>query len=371
MARLQMEAVSEQGGHAAGPRPPAGSEVVLAIDLSRTKLAYCLRWAGAEQRRLSTPAGLEHVQAVVEQYRGCRLQVVYEACGFGYELAWWLEERQIATTVIAPSRLERAPGLSVKTDGLDVGKMARKLEERQLRGIYVPPRVLHERRQLGRTYGQCVQERKRAQIRLRSLLQEQGRLGPVPSAGWRAYTQWLATQALPAPVARCVESLQRLRTLAAAEAQQLHRELLALGRHPEYARVSTAVSAQPGIGAFAAIRLVLELGDMARFPTAASLPRYLGLTPCEYSSGEVVRRGHILKCGPGALRALLVQCAWAAVRGTTCPPLRARFERLAPRIGRKRAIIAVARQLAIAVRRLWLAALREPSAGDPPAVRAS
>ena len=93
-------------------------------------------------------------------------------------------------------------------------------------------------------------------------------------------------------------------------------------------------------------RLVLELGTMARFPTAGSLPRYLGLTPSEYSSGPVVRRGHILKCGPGALRALLLQCAWAAVRKAPDPQLSAVFERLAPRVGRKRAIIAVARRLA-------------------------
>lgn len=112
--------------------------------------------------------------------------------------------------------------------------------------------------------------------------------------------------------------------------------------------------------------MILELGDIGRFPTAGSLPRYLGLTPSEYSSGEVVWRGHILKCGPGTLRALLVQCAWAAVRGKKCPELRERFERLAPRIGRKRAIIAVARRLAIAVRVRWLAALHDPAATTAP-----
>jgi transposase len=349
----------------AGPqthRPPPEATVVLAIDLSRTKLVYCVRWDGMEQRRLSTPAGIEHVRAVVEQYRTARLHVVYEACGFGYELAWWLQGQQIATTVIAPSRMERAPGLAVKTDGLDVGKMARKLEQGQLHSIYIPPPELHARRQLGRTYAQCVKERKRAQIRVRSLLQEQGRLGPLPSAGWPAYQQWLAIQELPPAVQRCVQSLQRMRTLADEEARQLHRALLQVGRQPEYARVTTALCAQPGIGPLAATRLVLELGDMARFPTAASLPRYLGLTPSEYSSGEVVRRGHILKCGPGALRALLVQCAWAAVGKAKQPQLRAVFERLAPRIGRKRAIIAVTRRLAIAVRRRWLAALHEPAA---------
>jgi transposase len=361
-----MVEVPEQAGHAA-PRPASGSAVVLAIDLSRSKLAYCLRWDGAEQRRLSTPAGLAHVQAVVAQYRDCRLQVVYEACGFGYELAWWLQGQQIATTVIAPSRVERAPGLAVKTDRLDVGRMARKLEERQLRGIYIPPRAVHERRQVGRTYAQCVKERKRAQIRVRSLLQEQGRLGPPPSAGWPAYATWLATQALPAPIAQCVHSVQRLRALADQEAKRLQGELRQLGRHPDYAVVTQALRAQPGIGALSAIRLVLELGDMARFPRSGSLPRYLGLTPSEYSSGEVVRRGHLLKCGPGALRALVLQCAWAAVSKAKDPALRAVFERLAPRLGRKRAIIAVARRLTIALRRRWLEAVRAgaapPSAG--------
>jgi transposase len=356
MARIETVGMPVQVGPRAH-RPPAGTAVVLAIDVSRSKLVYCLRWDGAEQRRLSTPAGIEHVQAIVEQYRSCCLHVVYEACGFGYALAWWLQQEGIRITVIAPSRVERAPGLAVKTDGLDVGKMARKLEEGQLHSIYIPPPELHQRRQLGRTYAQCVKERKRAQIRLRSLLQEQGRLGPPPTAGWTAYTRWLARQALPVPIERCAQSLERVRAVAHEEAKRLHRELRQLGRHPDYARLTTALCAQPGVGALSAIRLILELGTMDRFPSTDSLPRYLGLTPSEYSSGEVVRRGHILKCGPGALRALLLQCAWAAVRKAKDPKLTAVFTRLAPRIGRKRAIIAVARRLAIAVRRNWLAVL--------------
>ena len=50
-------------------------------------------------------------------------------------------------TVIAPSRMERTPGLQVKTDRLDAGKMVRKLEQGELKGIYVPVRDGHEQRQ--------------------------------------------------------------------------------------------------------------------------------------------------------------------------------------------------------------------------------
>jgi hypothetical protein len=155
--------------------------------------------------------------------------------GFGYELAWWLQEHGVAGMVIAPSRVERMPGLQVKTDRVDVGKLARKLEKGDLKAIYIPSRTVHEQRQLGRTYAQSL---------------------------------------------------------------------------------------------------------------------YLGLTPSQYRSGELDHRGHTLKCGPGFLRALL-QCAWSAVRQGRDTDLKECFDRLALRIGRKRAIVAVARKLAIKLRGRW------------------
>ncbi len=357
--------VPEQAPTAARGRPAAGTAVYMAVDVSRSKLVYCLRWDGVEQRRLSTPGELPHLQAVVGQYRHCALHVAYEACGFGYEPAWWLQHEGIAVTVIAPSRVERAPGSGVKTDRLDAGKLARKLEKGELKSIYIPPRALHEDRQLGRTYAQCVGERKRAQIRIRSLLQEQGRCGPLPTLGWAAYQRWVAAQELPAPVRQCVSVHEQLRALAAQQAQGLRRALQQLGRTAPYAPLVGALAAQSGVGSLSAIRLVLELGDLERFARAAALTHYLGLTPSQYSSGEVDRRGHILKCGPAALRALLLQCAWAAIRSRRDPTLAAVFARLAPRLGRKRAIVAVARRLTVAVHRRWRAALAAPATPTP------
>jgi transposase len=356
MAKIRLEAIPEQGESRAPVRPTPGTSVSMAIDVSRSKLVYCVRWNNAEQRRLSTPAALSHLQAVVGQYRECQLQVAYEACGFGYEPAWWLREQQIPVIVIAPSRVERAPGLGVKTDRMDAGQLARKLEKGELKGIYVPPRAVHEQRQLGRTYAQCVRERQRAQIRIRSLLQEQGRLGPEPSAGWIAYRTWLTAQNLPAPVRACVQAHEQLHTLANQQAQGLRRELLQLAGTAEYRPLVRALCAQAGVGPLSAIRLVLELGSIDRFASGAALAHYLGLTPSQYSSGELDQRGHILKCGPGSLRGLLLQCAWAAVRPGRDAALRAVFERLAPRCGRKRAIVAVARRMAVLLHRRWRAA---------------
>ncbi len=352
--------LNEADGQAtpAQQHPAPGERVIVAMDISRTKWVYCVRWGGQERRRLSTPPELRHVAQLIAAYRDYPVQLVYEACGFGYELAWWAQGEGLAVVVVAPSTLERAPGRRVKTDVIDAGMLARKAEQRELKGIAVPTRAVHEQRQLLRTYEQAVHDRQRTQVRVRSLLQEHGRLGPPASAGWPAYQQWLGAQALPAPVQACVEELLALRTAAHASARRLHARVLALAQQPDYQPVVAALTSQAGVGEFTAIRLALEIGRLDRFATAEAFVHYLGLTPSEYSSGPLTHRGAILKCGPAALRAALVQCAWVTQHPTRGDAhFRLLFQRLAPRMGKKRAIIAVTRRMARRLYARWRAAL--------------
>jgi transposase len=357
--KVRLVAVDNQ----AGARTPApGTEVKIAIDLARTKWVYCVRWGGQEQHRQTTPAELKHVQALVARYPGCPVHLAFEACGFGYEIAWWAQAQGIAVTVVAPSRMERTPGLQVKTDRIDAGKMARKLEQGELKGIAVPSQADHEKRQVVRTYAQALKERKRGQNRIRSLMQEHGRLGPLPSAGWKVYRQWLETQPLAEEVQLCVDTLLAMRTMAETQATMLKARLLRIAAGAEYRQIVDALCTHPGVGPLSAIRFILEIGDIHRFATADSIGHYLGLTPSEYSSGDLVQRGSILKCGPGTLRAAMLQCGWASVRKGGDATLKEVFERVALRAGRKRAIVAVTRRLVVRLRARWLAAVAEPVA---------
>ncbi len=340
-------------------RPEAGQAVFIGLDVSRTKWVFSIRWAGREQRRLSTPAGLSHLDALLDEYRAAVVHVAYEACGFGYEIAWRLQARGVAVTVVPPSTMARVPGASVKTDRIDARTLADALEHGRLKGVRIPTREDHARRQLSRTYEQALKDKKRAQARLRSLMQDHGCLGPRPSAGWPTYARWLAEQALRPPVRSCVDELLALREAAQASARRLRRALALVAREPAYELVVQALSAQGGIGPFTAIRLRLELGDITQFRTADSFPNYLGLTPSEHSSGDRIQRGHIAKRGPGHVRGWFVQSAWASLRTEADPRLRECFDRLCPRAGKKRAIIAVARRLALRVRARWLAQLKE------------
>lgn len=354
MGKLVLKRMERQD--AAKVRPQAGTEVTIGVDLSRTKWVCACVWGGEVRRRVSLPGELRHLQALVREYveAGCQIRVAYEACGFGYEIAWWLESQGIEVVVVAPCTVEKAPGRQVKTDGLDASGLACKAALGVLKRIFVPRRPTHQERQLSRTYGQLLGDRRRQQIRLRLLLQEHGLIAPGREQGWSAFEQWLTVQELAAPVRRCVDELCQLRASSDGAVRRLQTELRKVATQPEYADLVRALAEQPGVGVFTAIRFVLEIGDIGRFRNADSLSNYLGLTPNEYSSGEMVHRGHVRKCGPAPLRSWLVQCAWIAVRRGGDERLRECFEKLAPRAGRKKAIIAVARRLALRLRARWI-----------------
>ena len=53
-----------------------------------------------------------------------------------------------------------------------------------------------------------------------------------------------------------------------------------------------------------------ELQDFTRFESARKLMAYVGLVPCEHSSGPKRRQGSITKAGNSAARRMLVEAAW-------------------------------------------------------------
>jgi transposase len=93
-----------------------------------------------------------------------------------------------------------------------------------------------------------------------------------------------------------------------------------------------------------------EIGDIARFASPRKLSGYTGLCPRVYQSGESDRRGPLAKQGPKYLRWALVE---AAVRASTHPAYRERYQRTKTRLGTQRgakiAQVDLARRLAEAI----------------------
>lgn len=72
-----------------------------------------------------------------------------------------------------------------------------------------------------------------------------------------------------------------------------------------------------GIDTLSALGLAVEIGDFDRFSTAQEFMAFVGLVPCEHSSGERRRQGSITKVGNAHVRRLLVESAWHARRRPT------------------------------------------------------
>ena len=93
--------------------------------------------------------------------------------------------------------------------------------------------------------------------------------------------------------------------IAAVEAATVRRERLEAHIEavlPDWslAPVVRALQAMRGMALVNAATLIAELGDLSRFANPRQLMAYLGLVPCEHSSGASVKRGGITKAGNGA-----------------------------------------------------------------------
>jgi len=105
-------------------------------------------------------------------------------------------------------------------------------------------------------------------------------------------------------------------------------------------RILTSV---PGIGFIGASTLLAEIGNIHDFGNADKLTKWAGLTPSVYQSANVTKTGSITKQGSRHIRWILVELAHVAIRSKG--QIRSFFERLMPKKGYKKAIVAVARKM--------------------------
>ena len=158
------------------------------------------------------------------------------------------------------------------------------------------------------------------------------------------------------------EAVPGLETLLAtidqltATIREMDREVerLCQERYPE----TELLRQVPGVGAITALYYVLTVEDPSRFAKSRSVGAYVGLRPKQRDSGEQSPQLRITKAGDRLLRSLLVSCAHY-ILGPFGPDtdLRRAGLRMAERGGqaaKKRAIVAVARRLAVLLHRLWV-----------------
>lgn len=159
-----------------------------------------------------------------------------------------------------------------------------------------------------------------------------------------------AIDGLSPSIQRVICSLLNILDAIEKEIVGLDKEVKAMGKENEQVQLLQTVD---GVGPITALAFVAEVDNPKRFEDSKDVAAYIGLTPTQYSSGETQRQGGISKKGSRHTRCLLVEAAITLLlRCKTWSKLKAWGTKLMKRIGTKKAIIAVARKLAVTMHRM-------------------
>lgn len=281
--------------------------------------------------------------------------------------------------VVNAAHMKALPGR--KTDVADAAWIADLLQHGLLRASYIPNRGQRELRELTRYRKSRMEERAREINRLQKMLEGANikltsALSDITGVAAQDMLQ-LVISGKPLTVS---DISTCMRTSMKSTPEELHRsmdgivtdlqrELLAevlcviqeqtaqvkrveqlIEKHmaSEYTKAAKAIDALPGIAQVSAQHIVAETGiDMSRFPSTNHLCSWAGICPGNNESAGKRKSGRPTG-GNKTLKSTLVQCAVVAVKNKSSF-FHAQYQRLVVRRGKKRAIVAVAHSMLIAI----------------------
>jgi len=360
------------------------------VDIGKDEVVACVRTPGpgGRGRRKETRTFLSftgELEAMADWFAAEGVtDVVMEATGSYWKPVWYvLEERAFELKLVNAQHVKILPGR--KSDVLDAEWLAELLEHGLLRGSFVPPAAIRELRDLTRYRKRLIQAHTSECQRIQKTLEDAGiKLDSVASdvlgVSGRAMLHALVVGERDPEVlaelakGRLRKKIPELRQALRGRFRDHHALLIGLclehTAHLESAiatldervdglfaintseggvpfeRARDRLDTIPGVGKRAAECIIAEIGvDMSRFPTAAHLASWSGMAPGNNITGGKRGSGKTTK-GDVWLRDILTQCAWAAAR-TRDTYLSAQFWRLARRIGKKKAAIAVGHSILV------------------------
>jgi transposase len=293
-----------------------------------------------QRRRINvTPQALRAFAATL----GPDDQVVLEATTNTWAVAELLSARAGRVVVSNPLRTRAIAAAKVKTDKVDALILAQLLAADFVPQVWVPdPATLALRREVARRT-RLVRERTRLRNMIHAVLHRALVDAPHSDLFGLGGQRWLAQVPLASEDREEIAAVLRLLVPLDEEILSVERRL---ARRALDEAAVTLLMTIPGIAHLTALALVAVIGDVARFTRPTNLVGYLGLDPRVRQSGErPARTGAISHQGSAHARGLLVEAAHSAVR--TPGPLHSFFARLRARRGAQKAIVAVARKLAV------------------------
>jgi transposase len=271
--------------------------------------------------------------------------LVLEMSTNSFQLYDDLVEYVHSVTIVHPPHVKAITQAAVKTDQKAALTLAKLHAAGLLAGVWVPDPAGRDLRALVAQRSKMVRLSTQAKNRLHALLHRRN-FGLPAKGGLFApeNRDWWAQLSLSSLEKARVHSDWATLEFAQQQIKTLEETFKAVAGADE----RTVLLVQlPGISLISAVTLLAAIGDISRFPDAAHLVGYAGLGSRVYDSGQTRRTGSITKTGRRDIRATMIEAAHTAVQ--VHAHWQAELARLEPRLGKVKAIVAIARKLLISV----------------------
>lgn len=303
--------------------------------------------------------------------------VAMESTGIYWRPVFNLLEGHFQVILVNAQHMKAVPGH--KTDVKDSEWIADLLRHGLLSPSFIPPKPIRDLRDVVRARKTLVQQRAQAILRVQKVLETANmKLSSVASdvlgtSGREMLDALLEGISDAETLANFAHGRLRAKLPALREAldgriEDTHRVLLRhlldqidflqgqldtllaeiQARLSDSSKELALLLQVPGIGLTAAATILAEIGtDMSCFPSASHLASWAGVAPGNKQSGGKRLKTHTNK-GNTHLRAVLAEVVWV-ISHTRDNYLSAQYHRLARRIGKKRAIVAVSHSLLVII----------------------
>jgi transposase len=318
---------------------------IVGIDIGKKILEIVRKTSNGKIERFKTGTNADGETKLINWLKSGDT-VVMEAGNQAFRIAKKLKALGYETIVLNPGEVATIYASLRKTDKEDALKLARLAERHpreELPEVSIPTDAEEDSRRLSTEQAFWTQSSTKAKNRLHSLFTQ---------AGFTDITKkHLSTHK------NREEYIKLLPERYQNEAKRLVKSLLEcdfnlseiasemteiLKQNKGYAEIAMSM---PGIGPVTTLAFLSYIGDCSRFSKGQQVSYYVGLVPRVDQSGDTVHYGKIIKRGCVPIRRVIIQAAWALVKSEYGGALKQFYERLYPRIGKKKAIVAVARKM--------------------------
>jgi transposase len=312
---------------------------------SMQQIAWVDRETGeCGERRLLHRAEAE---SFYHDLKGKQVRVGIEATGHSRWFERLLAELNFEIWIGDPAEIRAKRVRKQRNDRFDAQHILKLMLEGTFPSIWVPSAENRDLRQLVWHRHRLVGMRTRVMNQLQAVAMNEGIRRKKGLWSKKGRQQLESLSLMPWTTRRRQELLQLLDQLD-PNVDELSQAIQQEAEHmPEVKLLMT----HPGVGPITALAFVLVLGTPERFGCGKQVASYLGLIPCEESSSEHWRLGHITKQGNKLLRFLLGQSAQSAAR---CEEQWHRqYAHLSMRRNKLIAKVALARKLAVRLFWMW------------------